>query len=93
MSSTKSVVKDVVKDGPIMLLFGRMNNFMPWKTERLNVCCKEFGLLANVLKTNEPYIPDPVQLIDYMPAEVDEDDDQLPVLGVAAIAVLRLEAE
>ena len=53
-------LKSVAKDGPTMPLFGRLNNFMAWKTERLNVCCKEFGFLANVLKTNEPYVPDPV---------------------------------
>ena len=86
-------LKSVAKDGPTMLLFGRLNNFMAWKTERLNVCCKEFGFLANVLKTNEPYVPDPVQPADYMPAAADEGEEQLPALGAAAIAALRLDAE
>ena len=86
-------LKSVAKDGPTMLLFGRLNNFMAWKTERLNVCCKEFGFLANVLKTNEPYVPDPVQPADNMPAAADEGEEQLPALGAAAIAALRLDAE
>ena len=86
-------LKSVAMDGPIMLLFGRLNNFMAWKTERLNVCCKEFGFLANVLKTNEPYVPDPVQPADYMQAAADEGDEQSPALGAAAIAALRLDAK
>ena len=85
-------LKSVAKDGPTMLLFGRSNNLMAWKTERLNVCCKEFGFLANVLKTNQPYVPDPVQPADYMPAAADEGDEQLPALA-AAIAALRLDKE
>ena len=85
--------KSAVKDGPTMLLFGRMNNFMSWKSERLNVCCKEFGFLANVLKTNEPYLPEAVKPIDYMPAVAQEGDEPLPALGAAAIVALRLEAE
>ena len=86
-------LKSTAKEGPTMLLFGRMNNFMSWKSERLNVCCKEFGFLANVLKTNEPYLPEAVQPIDYMPAVAQEGIEPLPALGAAAIAALRLEAE
>jgi hypothetical protein len=58
--------KQAVKEGPTMLQFGRTNNFMAWKLERVNVCCKEFGYLANVLKTNLPYVPDAVQPEDNM---------------------------
>ena len=76
-----------------MLQFGRQNNFMAWKLERINVCCKEFGFLANVLKTNEPYVPAAVQPADYMPAPQPEGEDPLPALGAAAIAGLRLDSE
>jgi hypothetical protein len=85
--------KQAVKEGPTMLQFGRTTNFMAWKLERVNICCKEFGFLANVLKTNLPYVPDAVQPEDYMPAAAEEGADALPALGVAAIAGLRLEAE
>ena len=85
-------LKSVAKDGPTMLLFGRLNNFMAWKTERLNRKLQRIRFLAN-LKTNEPYVPDPVQPADNMPAAADEGDEQLPALGAAAIAALRLDAE
>ena len=52
--------KAAAKEGPMMLHFGKSNNFMAWKMDTVNVCCKEFRFLANVLKTNEPYIPDAV---------------------------------
>ena len=55
---------------------------MAWKLERVNVCCKEFGFLANVLKTNEPYVPAAVQTADYMPAPAGEGEEPLPALGV-----------
>ena len=85
--------KSVAKDGPTMLQFGRQNNFMAWKLDRTNVCCKEFGFLANVLKTNEPYVPAAVQPADYMPAPAAEGEEPLPPLGAAAIAGLRLDSE
>ena len=83
----------VPKDMPLMLQFGRTNNFIAWKTEQINLCCKEFGFLANVLKTNEAYIPEAVVPADYMPADAEDGADPLPALGAAAIAGLRLEAE
>lgn len=76
-----------------MLQFGRLNNFMAWKLERINTCCKEFGFLANVLKTNEPYVPPAVQPADYMPALAADGEDPLPALTAAAVASLRLESE
>jgi hypothetical protein len=85
--------KQAVKEGPTMLQFCRTNNFVAWKLERVNFCCKEFGFLANVLKTNLPYVLDAVQPEDYMPATAEAGADALPALGVAAIAGLRLEAE
>ena len=85
-------LKSVAKDGPTMLLFGRLNNFMAWKTERLNRKLQRIRFLAN-LKTNEPYVPDPVQPADYMQAAADEGDEQSPALGAAAIAALRLDAK
>ena len=81
--------KEAAKEGPTMLHFGKQNTFMAWKLERVNVCCKEFGFLANVLKTNEPYVPEAVQPADYMPAEAQEGADPLSALGAAAIAALR----
>ena len=85
--------KSVAKDGPTMMQFGRQNNFMAWKPERTNVCCKEFGFLANVLKTNEPYVPAAIQPADYMPAPAAGGEEPLPPLGAAAIAGLRLDSE
>ena len=84
--------KSVAKDGPTMLQFGRQNNFMAWKLERTNVCCKEFGFLANVQNTNEPYVPAAVQPADYMPAPAVEGEEPLPPLGAAATAGLRLDS-
>ena len=46
-----------------------------------------------ILKTTEPYVPDQVQPADYLPAAADEGEEQLPTLGAAAIAALRLDAE
>ena len=77
----------------MMLHFGKQNNFMAWKLERVNICCKEYGFLANVLKTNEPYVPEAVQPADYMPAEAEEGADPLPALGAAAIAAQHSDSK
>jgi hypothetical protein len=79
MANPKQVV--MKQEGPTMLQFGRTNNFMAWKLERINVYCKEFGFLANVLKTNDPYVPDAVLPEDYMPAAAEEGAEPLPALG------------
>ena len=89
MASSKSVPND----GPTILQFGRQNNFTASKLERVNVCCKEFGFLANVLQTNEPYEPAAGQPADYMPAPAGEGQEPLPALGATAIAGLRLDSE
>jgi hypothetical protein len=52
-----------------MLHFGKANNFQEWRLRQIDICGKEFGFLANVMKTNVPYVVPAVAISDYTPPE------------------------
>ena len=74
---------------PLMLKCGKLNNFTAWREEQKKLCSAEFGFQANVLSTNEPYVPAAVIEDDFMPP----DTPGMPALTAAAVGSLRLEAE
>ena len=87
--STSNVKPSSEEKGKLMLLFGKANNFPQWKLCQIDICVKEFGFQANVLKNNVAYVPPAVTAADYTPAMLEGE----PALTAAAITSLRVDAE
>lgn len=84
-----STISSAGKGETIVLLYGPENNFLAWKKFIFAKTEKEFGFLANVIKTNNAYAVEPVKEMDYTPP-VEEGQTQLDSEG---LKVLRLEVE
>ena len=95
MTSKTSVTSAKSEERSMILQFGKSNNFQEWRLRQIDVCGKEFGFLANVMKTNVPYVPPAVVPTDYTPAAPVDGEAQAGQAGLnaAAIALLRVDAE
>ena len=92
MNSKISKVADSDSKKCLMLKCGKANNFIAWKLEQIEICAVEFGFQANIIKTNETYVPPAVTEADYMPPAAAA-GAAITALTPAGMAALRLEAE
>ena len=61
----KTAIESQAK-APLQLRCGKFNNFIAWKEEQLKLCTAEFGFQANIISTNNAYVPAPVTAADYI---------------------------
>ena len=100
-SKVSAATTKTEEKGTVTLQFGKLNNFQEWRLRQVDLCGKEFGFLANVMKTNVAYVVPAVTVADYMPgvipqveaAEGEVAQAAQAALNAASIAVLRLDAE
>lgn len=100
-SKVSAATTKTEEKGTVILQFGKSNNFQEWRLRQVDLCGKEFGFLANVMKTNVAYVVPAVTVADYMPgvipqveaAEGEVAQAAQAALNAASIAVLRLDAE
>lgn len=72
-----------------MLKCGADNNFPKWRQAMQKLLFEKYGDMAEVTRSNVPYVPPMVEEEDYLPAA----RDGVPAMSAANIAKLRFEAE
>lgn len=100
-SKASAVATKTEEKGSVILQFGKLNNFQEWRLRQIDICGKEFGFLANVMKTNVAYVVPAVIVSDYMPAvipQVAAGEGEVAqaaqaALNAASITLLRVDAE
>lgn len=100
-SKASSAATKTEEKGSVILQFGKLNNFQEWRLRQIDICGKEFGFLANVMKTNVAYVVPAVIVSDYMPAVIPQvavaegevAQAAQAALNAASITLLRVDAE